>query len=314
VSAGRLLTARSPASVNTFASTERTRRALFISSDTTAGKRRNQDHGLVGGLPSQHQPHHQRIVYRLPPSAHQPHRGGGLKETQGLRLPAAPLTSSTATPPADPPTCPPSPAAALARFPSPPHRRGVDRSHTTRAGVRRLTRGVGVLGLWPGTQHGQWRRSSCQSAAASGGGQRAQQRMLRSLLRIPGLRTLVRLCLYRNASPTGARSSRDPRHPKPTSPSPPPADVACWYDTRGLWCGVQCSGGGRHRREAPRYGTLRAPAVWKHPLHVRTVVIYRTLHPVHPSHPSSLHSRQPRPHTISRVWDEEGYRYAGVHV
>ena len=36
-------------------------------------------HGLVGGLPSHHQPRHQRIVHGLPPSAHQPHRGGGLE-------------------------------------------------------------------------------------------------------------------------------------------------------------------------------------------------------------------------------------------
>jgi hypothetical protein len=37
-------------------------------------------HGLVGGLPSQHQPPHQRIVYSLTSSAYQPHRGRGLRE------------------------------------------------------------------------------------------------------------------------------------------------------------------------------------------------------------------------------------------
>jgi hypothetical protein len=56
-------------------------------------------HGLVGCPPSQHQPHHQRIVYGLHP-AHQPHRRGeGPREKtqaslQGLLLPAANSTSS----------------------------------------------------------------------------------------------------------------------------------------------------------------------------------------------------------------------------
>jgi hypothetical protein len=44
-------------------------------------------HGLVGGLPSQHQ----RIVYGLPSSAHQPHRGGGLREPQATLLPPSRL-------------------------------------------------------------------------------------------------------------------------------------------------------------------------------------------------------------------------------
>jgi hypothetical protein len=44
-------------------------------------------HGLVGGLPSQHQPPYQRIVHGLPPSANQPHRGGGLREPQAALLP-----------------------------------------------------------------------------------------------------------------------------------------------------------------------------------------------------------------------------------
>jgi hypothetical protein len=38
-----------------------------------------------------HQPPHQRIVYGLPSSAHQPHRGGGLREPQATLLPPSRL-------------------------------------------------------------------------------------------------------------------------------------------------------------------------------------------------------------------------------
>jgi hypothetical protein len=80
---------------------------------------RQHAHGLVGGLPAQHQPLHHRIMHRLPPTADQPHRGGGFRETEGSLgftvPPVAALAPSLPDHPAAPPTRPPpSPPAVLA--------------------------------------------------------------------------------------------------------------------------------------------------------------------------------------------------------
>jgi hypothetical protein len=85
VIAGRLLTARSASSVNTAPS------PLDLQRHHRREAPHHHAHGLVGGLPSQHQPHHQRIVHGLPPSANQPHRGGGLREPQAALLPPSRL-------------------------------------------------------------------------------------------------------------------------------------------------------------------------------------------------------------------------------
>jgi hypothetical protein len=78
-------------------------------------------HGLVGGTPSQHQPHHQRIMYCLPLSAHQPHRGGGYREPQAaLSLQQLQhLRQQLIRPPTRPPS-PSSLAAACVASPSEP--------------------------------------------------------------------------------------------------------------------------------------------------------------------------------------------------